>query len=531
MSENANIDSNYEVLERCASGYTGAVWKARQINLDRYVALKIIHELHAKAGVAHEHAKGLVKAGPHTNLVTVHGIARIRNPEKSDEAVDAVVMEWINGETLGKRISGAPFTLTEAKEICDGLIRGLKHLHDNQMVHGDLHAGNVMLVETHPKIIDINYSAAESLHVLTTFTREERRQLDLNCLGLLLVIVLRNSTIPLPHVTTIELDVRKIRSFVEAETLLGSLFETLKKDSPRHSLLAPPRLAKSRIARRSISRNRKSAEHAVRGAIDEFIAALVEVAPVHTDEPWDEVFVRALEDTKPLRREWQKLCGRIAANRHLDAAVSLHRGFRTFLEHYEPFPAADQSYRDSDFDFFRFYGHECYVTFIAELLALDQFTILKKVLDRRIYYVTRKGGKLTSFASISEYVPTFNHRNDRLKLRRMSVHADVLAARHGFSGVNGRHLKSRDFLDADFFLFLRDERWIPASSVYLEDCPRFLVEAAVKTYATELFDVLGLANRAQLRDVVARRTAVLQDTWRMGRWRIPEIPFDQIGTI
>jgi tRNA A-37 threonylcarbamoyl transferase component Bud32 len=125
------------------------------------------------------HARGLVKAGPHPNIVEVYQVTKVLDPE-TNTVVEAVVMQWLDGKSLGQRLGESPLlNAQEAASICNGILDGITHLHSNDVTHSDLHLGNVVLTAHGPRIIDIDYSSAQSLARMTTLAREHRIQADI----------------------------------------------------------------------------------------------------------------------------------------------------------------------------------------------------------------------------------------------------------------------------------------------------------------------------------------------------------------
>lgn len=186
-------DPNFELDEFINSGLYGVVWKARQLEPQRTVAVKIVNPEHGMTFNAAEHAQGLVKAGPHVNIVDVYQVTHVIHP-KTNEVVEAVVMEWLEGGSLGHRLGQSDLlSTTEAKAICEGVFNGVKHLHDNGVTHSDLHLGNIILTSNGPRIIDIDYSSAKSLARLTTLDRKFRIAADVTQVAQMIGLVLKRT--------------------------------------------------------------------------------------------------------------------------------------------------------------------------------------------------------------------------------------------------------------------------------------------------------------------------------------------------
>ena len=144
------------ILEEHQSGLYGKVFKGRQTALDRIVAVKIIRPEWPDAADITEHAKAIARAGSHPNIVTVHCVEPVRVPG-FNQPQTAMIMEWLDGERLDRRLRGAKFDEEQVRRICIGILDGVQHMHANGTAHGDLHAGNVFVVSNcTPKIFDID---------------------------------------------------------------------------------------------------------------------------------------------------------------------------------------------------------------------------------------------------------------------------------------------------------------------------------------------------------------------------------------
>jgi hypothetical protein len=139
-------------------------------------------------------------------------------------------------------------------------------------------------------------------------------------------------------------------------------------------------------------------------------------------------------------------------------------------------------------------------------------------------------------------VDLLEHRKQRLKLNRVSVHADILKERHD-RGPLGEFSPWAPFQDADLFLFLRSvaereefllfDTWRPWSAALLQRCPSYLLEAIQREKAEQLIEPLGVEDVAALRNRV--RVAV-EKLYKVFSYRNPFYhPFagfnpDHIGT-
>lgn len=136
--------SHYKILEKLGAGGMGEVYKAQDLKLDRFVALKFLsphltNSKEQKQRFIHE-AKA-ASALQHNNICAIHEI---------DEAEDGqifICMDYYEGETLNKRIKEKPLPLEEAIDIAIQIAQGLTQAHEKRIVHRDIKPANIMLTK------------------------------------------------------------------------------------------------------------------------------------------------------------------------------------------------------------------------------------------------------------------------------------------------------------------------------------------------------------------------------------------------
>ncbi len=138
----------YELKERIGRGGMAEVYKAYQKNLDRYVALKILHPFlgeDPEFKERFEREARHVAQLRHTNIVQVYDF---EHENKSD--LYYMVMEYIDGPTLRAKLmqlsfQGENFTIPEAVRVTRDLASALAYAHKRDMIHRDIKPGNIML--------------------------------------------------------------------------------------------------------------------------------------------------------------------------------------------------------------------------------------------------------------------------------------------------------------------------------------------------------------------------------------------------
>jgi hypothetical protein len=207
-----------------------------------------------------------------------------------------------------------------------------------------------------------------------------------------------------------------------------------------------------------------------------------------------------------------------------DAAHAVYKGFSSILGCYNLPRGYVGSYQETDFDFYKFIGHELFVTFFSFLIQENRWEIITELLEKDIYlenpHGTSKPG-LVEFTYVSKQVQLLKCCNHNQNMGRISLHADLLNKRHT-EGVIAELVPMQQFMDADYFLFLRAQitmtnqsfdRWIPWSTLYLELPPQYLVEASRAKYAQQLLQPLGATTIATLREQVDRSISTLQQVF------------------
>ncbi len=92
--------SHYEVLEQLGEGGMGTVYKARDLQLDRFVALKILATVQSEEFAARfEREAKAISALNHPNIATIYAYAR-------DAGMQFLALEYISGGTLHSKLQG-----------------------------------------------------------------------------------------------------------------------------------------------------------------------------------------------------------------------------------------------------------------------------------------------------------------------------------------------------------------------------------------------------------------------------------------
>jgi eukaryotic-like serine/threonine-protein kinase len=140
----------YEILSPIGAGGMGEVYKGRDTRLERVVAIKVLPPHLAADPEFRERfdreAKSISSLN-HPNICTLYDVGR-------DQGHEFLVLEYLEGETLGARIAKGPLPLGEALKIAIEISSALDRAHRQGIVHRDLKPGNVMLTKAGSKLLD-----------------------------------------------------------------------------------------------------------------------------------------------------------------------------------------------------------------------------------------------------------------------------------------------------------------------------------------------------------------------------------------
>ena len=148
---------SYKILSLLGAGGMGEVYRARDMKLEREVAIKVLpaeFTQDPERVARFQREAKLLASLNHPNIAAIHGL------EESD-GLQFLVLELVEGKTLAERVVKGPMPVEEALEICRQIAEGVEAAHEKGVIHRDLKPANVKVTpEGKVKILDFGLAKA-----------------------------------------------------------------------------------------------------------------------------------------------------------------------------------------------------------------------------------------------------------------------------------------------------------------------------------------------------------------------------------
>jgi hypothetical protein len=228
----------------------------------------------------------------------------------------------------------------------------------------------------------------------------------------------------------------------------------------------------------------------------------------------EERLLRAIEASKDIVNNFGTVVRAAAETGSQDAVHGVVQGFEFLLARYELQGAG--SFSTSDFDLYKFAGHEFMAVLAAHLIRAERWSMFPSLFGETIHHGRYPGPVgLHEICSNVELLDRLSRSRQRI-----SVHADLLKERHEATPPVG-DVTFAELMASDLMLYLGAGPWFPWSAIFIADrVPRFLSAAATPDGARALAAALGSPILLQMKiDVTRSLKGLQQNLANMGAWR------------
>ncbi len=155
VTPSANMDSythtkislaaRFEILNEIGRGGMATVYRAVQKNLQRTVALKVIHQnlIHDKEFLERFHSEARLAASlNHPNIVAIYD-------EGIENGVHFISMEYLDGEDLHRKIkTRGKLSIDQTVQVISSIAESLDHIHKKGLIHRDIKTSNIIITSS-----------------------------------------------------------------------------------------------------------------------------------------------------------------------------------------------------------------------------------------------------------------------------------------------------------------------------------------------------------------------------------------------
>ncbi|QHU99617.1 SEFIR domain-containing protein [Synechocystis sp. CACIAM 05] len=280
----------------------------------------------------------------------------------------------------------------------------------------------------------------------------------------------------------------------------------------------------------AVKENKPYASGALEEYLSTFVSNLEKFRITEKNGEFDDQVIDSIDKFLPYKNEVITLFITLAQYAPTENNIlKIHRFFESLIP-YMNRPQNINSWSDYDFDNFKFIIHELFLYFVAILAKYERFFELNSLLKEQ-YYVAGKSDygrdAMVDYKVFRAYLQSLDRRNNRLKLNRVSLHADLLKQRSEHSGIEFRYL-----MQADFILFMRTEiqqadfyrRWFPHTLLYVgnfHSAFEIFARASSKCYFDKMKCILGIEQPSDLDE--------LMEIYKTNKERVPKWQFESLN--
>ena len=226
----------------------------------------------------------------------------------------------------------------------------------------------------------------------------------------------------------------------------------------------------------------------------------------------DELIVESIELFLPYRNEFIEII-KLLSIYEIDSTIIKHitSFFESLISYLTNTPNMQQ-WHAFDFDNFKFIIHELFLFCCAILIKEEYFLEVSKLLSIKYYcsdYQNYDQSRILHFSIFKNYLYSIKHRNERLKLNKLSLHADLLKKRSQSSGIDFTFLMQADFLLYirglfDVIRFGQSAFWFPDTMLYFTYPKVFEVFAKSKSeeYFNKLKVIFDIESKEEINKIL-----------------------------
>jgi hypothetical protein len=237
----------------------------------------------------------------------------------------------------------------------------------------------------------------------------------------------------------------------------------------------------------------------------------------------DDAILEQINKGMEISAEFIEACLIISRFKNKSVAKIFFEFFGNMLTLYDIPEGFSGTFTRVDFDGCKFLGYEMFVGFIASLIRYGNWEMFSDILSEGIFIRKRGEDKYVDFVSISSYVGSLDEvRNQRLNLNRTSIMSDIIKERFSNKTPLAQLLTHREFMEADYFLFLRTVcqlkdlqslwgTWCPRSCVYSEGIvPSYIAKSESRRFLNLFGTAMGFTIPDNLTKLLVERHKVIE---------------------
>ena len=162
----AAVEGRYQVLDMLGRGGMGAVFLAKDLRLDRQVAIKVLlPEVADEPGFVgrFEREARIAARLVHNNIIPIYEVEQVGD-------FHYFVMKYVAGKALEDMLTGKPLPVSQAREILWQACQGLGHAHQRGVIHRDVKPSNIMVEEGEGRVIITDFGISKAVQSDTRYT-------------------------------------------------------------------------------------------------------------------------------------------------------------------------------------------------------------------------------------------------------------------------------------------------------------------------------------------------------------------------